>query len=145
MSLVPTLYFDRCIGKTLPEALLALGVRNVAYQHMQAKKIGIAKRGSIFQQGVHDDEWLSFVGQRGWVAFTQDYKMHLEPAPLAAIREHRVKVFYLFGSEATRWEKMRVFAKAYDRIIEMARSRNGPFVCRVLKSGKLQDIPLTAK
>jgi|GEM_PF-700033 len=140
-----TLYFDRSLGSAFPRALQILRVQNVIHQHMSAKEAGIddiGRRGSIFQDNATDDEWLSFVGKRGWVAFTQDYKMHLEPAPLAAIREHGVKVFYLWGSDATRWEKMRVFAKAYDRIIETACSKDGPFVFRVLKDGTLKDILL---
>jgi hypothetical protein len=124
----PALYFDRSVGRAMPEALRILRVPNVILQE------------DFFRQDAADDEWLSFAGKHGWITFSQDYAMHREPAPIAAIRAHRVRVFYLWGANATRWEKMRVFARAYDKIIEWATLREGPFVCRVQRDGTLKDI-----
>ena len=55
-------------------------------------------------------------------------------------------MFYLWGAEASRWEKMRLFAKAYDRIIaavaaaDIAGSR--PFIYRVDRRGTLKRVAL---
>ena len=143
MSTDLTLYFDRSLGKALPEALRLLKVPNVIHHHTPPEIIGLRRRAShngIFPEDAPDDDWLSFVGKRGWTAFSQDYKMHREPAPLAAIRQHNVKVFYLWGAESSRWEKMRVFARAYDKIIEVSNSQPGPFVKRITKTGMLEDV-----
>ena len=74
------------------------------------------------------------------IAFSQDYNMHREPAPLAAIRQHKAKVFYLWGAQASRWEKMRSFAAGYERILEEAASTHGPFVRRVTRQGKIEVV-----
>lgn len=145
MSPSPVLYFDRSLGKALPEALRLLQVPNVIHHHSPPALVGLKHRrghNGLFADNAPDDEWLSFVGARGWIAFSQDYSMHREPAPLAAIRQHNTKVFYLWGSEANRWAKMRAFAEAFDRIIVEAAAHNGPFVRRVTKAGKLEVVPI---
>jgi PIN like domain len=141
----PTLYFDRSLGKALPEALRLLQVPNVLHHHSPPEAAGITRRTgslSLFADNAPDDEWLEFAGRRGWIAFSQDYKMHRESAPLAAIRQHNTMVFYLWGSQASRWDKMRVFAAAYDRIIAEAANTSGPFVRRVTMAGKLEVVPI---
>ena len=144
MAGAPFLYFDRSLGKALPEALRILRVPNVVHHHTPPGLIGLPKKrgqSGLFAKGAPDDEWLSFVSARNWVSFSQDYKMHLEEAPLDAIKQHKARVFYLWGSDVTRWEKMRGFARAYGAIIE-ASSQPGPFVWRVTQAGKLQSIAI---
>lgn len=141
----PTLYFDRSLGKALPEALRLLQVPNVIHHHSAPEIAGLHRRrghNGLFVDNAPDDEWLSFAGQRGWIAFSQDYSMHREAAPLAAIRQNNTKVFYLWGAEASRWAKMRSFADAFDRIIAEAAAANGPFVRRISKAGKVEVVPI---
>lgn len=96
----------------------------------------------MFVDDAPDDEWLAFVSQRGWIAFSQDYKMHLEPAPLAAMKQHNARVFYLWGSQASRWEKMRSFARGFDNILQEAATTAGPFVRRVDRLGRLEPVEI---
>jgi hypothetical protein len=118
---------------------------NVIHHHSPPEAAGIQGRGrnrSLFAPEAPDDEWLSFVGHRGWIAFSQDYRMHLEPAPLAAIKQHNAKVFYLWGADAPKWQKMRSFAAAFDRILDEANATDGPFVRRVGKSGAVEAVTI---
>lgn len=141
----PTLYFDRSLGKALPEALRLLQVPNVIHHHSPPEAAGLKRRrghNGMFADNAPDDEWLSFVGQRGWIGFSQDYSMHREAAPLAAIRQNNTKVFYLWGAEANRWAKMRAFAEAFDRIIAEAVATKRPFVRRITKAGKVEVIQI---
>jgi hypothetical protein len=145
MTEAPFLYFDRSLGKCLPEALRQLRLPNVIHHHSPPECVG-AKRvpgqSGLFAENAPDDEWLAFVSKRGWIAFSQDYSMHLEAAPLAAIKQHDARVFYLWGSQASRWDKMRCFARAYDSILNEAAATSGPFVRRVTRLGRLETVTI---
>lgn len=122
-------FFDRSIGVRIPEAL-----RHVRVPHR------IEWHQEHFDQNEQDDAWLSQVGSWGWIVFGQDYKFHEMPSELAAIRQHNVGCFYLWGSEAPIWETMRAFAKGYDKIVQAADVTPRPFVFEVRKHGGLSQV-----
>ena len=95
-----------------------------------------------FNQDEQDDVWLSQVGQREWFVVGQDYKFHERPAELHALKTHNVGAFYLWGADAPKWETMRVFARAYDKIIDATLKTSRPFVYRVHKHGGLYEVAL---
>ena len=122
----PTLFFDRSVGTTIPRTLRRLQV-----------PVGIEWHQQHFDSDAPDDLWLPEVGTRGWVVLGFDWSYHLNQAELAAIRQHNVGVFYLWGAEARTWERMFCFARAYDRIVDLAASEAGPFIFRVRRTGSL--------
>lgn len=88
-----------------------------------------------------DDEWLPVVGKRGWTVVGHDCNYHENAPELAAVKQYKVGAFYLWGAEAPRWETMRVFAKVFDHIVDLAAKTPRPFVFRVHKhGGKPQEI-----
>jgi hypothetical protein len=87
-----------------------------------------------------DDEWLAIIGQRGWIAVSHDRKWHASESELAAIKEHNVGCFYLWGAEAVSWEKMRAFARGYDNIMHASKTIKRPFIFDVSKFGKLMPV-----
>ena len=93
-----------------------------------------------FEMEEHDDVWLPVVGGWGWIVVGQDYNYHNVPAELYALRQYEMGCFYLWGSQAPRWDTMRVFAKAYDKIMYAAEVTPRPFVFDVLKSGALREV-----
>ena len=123
------LFFDRSTGKAIPTALRRLGVM-------------VEFHGLHFARDAEDDEWLQLVGQWGWFVVGQDYHYHLRPNELATLKQYSVGVFYLWGAQATKWETMRVFARAYDRILAAADSTPRPFIYRVQRTGPLRAVPL---
>lgn len=142
----PVLYFDRSLGSSLPLALRVLKVSNVIHHHDDCSVAGL-KRGAgeprtLFTDQTKDDEWLAFAAQRHWIAFSQDYSMHLEAAPLAAIKQHQAKVFYLWGANEPRWQKMRGFTMAYERMLAVAATTPGPFVRRVNRHGHIETVTI---
>ena len=127
-----TFYFDRSFGRRLPEALRRLGLA-VEFQH---------DKKSRFPASAPDDKWLAEVGKRNWVVFSHDQKFHLLPAELSAIKQHNVGCFYLWGPNAKTWDKARVFAKAYDRIVAAVKLEHRPFIYHVTKSGALKKVKM---
>lgn len=89
-----------------------------------------------------DDKWLPLVGGRGWTVIGHDSKYHLLPNELLALRQYSMGCFYLWGAEATRWQKMRVLALAYDNIVEAESRAKRPFIFRVDRRGKLRPVPI---
>ena len=84
-----------------------------------------------------DDYWLDWGGPWNWVVVSQDYYYNLKETALAALRQHNIGCFYLWGSEAGRWETMRVFAKAFDKMVNKADVGLRPFVFDVNRRGWL--------
>ena len=60
------LYFDRCIGKKVPEALSRITCPFQVRWH----------QGEGFEQGLEDDKWLHTVGEKKWVVISHDAKWH---------------------------------------------------------------------
>jgi len=74
----PTLYFDRNVGKSIPEALWLLGIHTV-HHNTKRSAVGLReseKQKTLFAQNEKDDVWLEFVGKKDWLVFTQDRKFH---------------------------------------------------------------------
>ncbi len=122
-----------------------LGLKNVYHHHIHRAKVGIKPergRETLFQHDTPDDEWMAFVASREWIVITQDYSLHRERAVLSAIKQHKAKVFYLWGAQAPKWEAMRVFMNRYKKILDMAAATSGPFIHRVTARGSFQTVKL---
>jgi hypothetical protein len=130
-----TFYFDRNFGRRLPEALYRANPPfDVEFHHSPKWR---------FSPTTIDDEWLSIIGPQGWFAFSHDRKWHKELPALAAIRQHKIGCFYLWGAEATTWDKVCFFVRHYERIIETANSTVRPFVFDVTKTGEVARVDLS--
>ncbi|MEX0682075.1 MAG: hypothetical protein WD472_01300 [Dehalococcoidia bacterium] len=123
-----TLFFDRNIGTTIPKALLAL-----------KPPCGIEWHQLHFAHDAKDDIWMPVVGGWGWFLVGQDYKHHLLPNELTAIKQHNMGAFYLWGSEATKWQQFQVLMKAFDKVLERSRRVPRPFIYRILGNGALTE------
>lgn len=125
------LFIDRSLGKGIGRAL----------RQVKRFPATVLLHDERFPQRTDDDVWLARAGQEGWIAMGQDYSHHLFDVEKDAIRAHGVGMFYLWGARATQWEQFRVFARAWDEI-EEASHRAPPFVYRIRRNGRLEDIPL---
>ena len=127
-----TFYFDRCFGKRFPYTLRRVKPPFTVEYHHDPK--------NQFPQEMPDDEWLSIVGARGWLAFSHDGKFHNEAAPCAAIKQHGIGCFYLWGANASPWEKLRCFARNYRGIVKLAASSQRPFIYRVNANCRIREV-----
>ncbi len=122
-------FFDRNIGRAIPEALRLLDL-----------PVQVEAHHDHFDQTEADDVWLSAVGSQGWIVISQDYKFHEIEPELEALKQHNVGCFYVWGAEAAKWDTMRTFAKAYDKIVKEDERAIRPFAYRVEKRGNLNEI-----
>jgi PIN like domain len=129
-----TFYFDRCFGKRFPEAIWkARPPFSVEYHH--SKKLN-------FPQAIKDDEWLHIVGPKGWIVFSHDRRFHNEMSSVAAIKQHDIGCFYLWGSNAETWDKLRCFARGYDRIAEIAVRTPKPFIFYMAHNCQMTEVKI---
>jgi hypothetical protein len=126
-----TFYFDRCFGKRFPEALLTMDTPfKVQYHH---------SRENNFHQEMEDDEWLAIVGAKGWYVFSHDKKWHGESPAIAAIKEHKIGCFYLWGAQVPTWDKYVCLARAYAKIKQRLPTRK-PFIYRVAYNYRIDPV-----
>lgn len=128
----PVLFFDRDIGTAVPLAMVVLKVRGLSLEFHE----------NYFPPDAQDADWLPVVGGWGWYVIGHDSRHHLEQKELDAIREYQIGCFYLWGSQALRWEKARCLLNAYEGIRDAIDSAPRPFIYRILKSGELQAVTI---
>jgi hypothetical protein len=120
-----TFYFDRCFGKRFPEALLKMETPfKVEYHHSPAND---------FPQDMED------VGAKKWFVFSHDKKWHGESPPIAAIKEHQIGCFYLWGASVPTWDKYVCLAIAYRRIKDRLKMPK-PFIYRVTYNYRVDPV-----
>lgn len=129
------LFWDRNLGKAIPRALQLVQPRGIEIFYYAEQYPGTDNL-----KEVGDDSWLAPIGDLEWVVITQDHEYHNKPAELAAIKQHNVGCFYLWGRHAPKWRTVQCFARAYDRIINAVESTLKPFIFSVDEPGRLHRI-----
>ena len=127
-------FFDRDVGTSLPRALIEL--------HFDLQFHEMHYHQQLFPMDCADDVWLPQVGQWRWTVIGHDSQHHAQQAEISAIKQYGIGCFYLWGSEAKRWEKMQCFARAYGRIVQAEIGTPKPFIYRVTKTGRLWVVPI---
>lgn len=127
-----TFYFDRNVGKKLPEALTHLSPPFSVKWHQREK----------FAHDMPDDVWMAKVGPKGWFVVGQDWKFHLREIEKAAVKQHSIGCFYLPGSGSTKWETYCRFIRAHKRLLEIAHSEKPPFIFDLKANGHIKQIAL---
>lgn len=124
-----TFFFDRNVGKRVPQALRMLG-------------LAVEWHDNHFPQNCQDDQWMPRVAENGWTVVGHDHQFHVRKPELWAIRQYGLGCFYLWGAQMPRWDKVRLFARAYDKIVRVMNTERPPFVYRVDRRGVLRRISL---
>jgi hypothetical protein len=124
------LYFDRCLGKKVPEALARLTCPFQVRWH----------EGEGFRQDLEDDKWLHQVGSKKWVVISHDAKWHREPSAIEAIRQHKIKCFYLYGASSQMFFKLGALSHNWRKIRGKITSENGPFIYRISIYNRLSKV-----
>jgi len=127
-----TFFFDRTFGVRLPEVLARMSPPMHIRWHQ--------KHG--FAQNTTDDEWLAQVGAAGWVVISQDRKFHLVDVELAAIKQHKIRCFYLRCASEHRWISLCNLTRAHKRMINLAETHPPPFIYDMRQNGGLYPIKL---
>ena len=96
----------------------------------------------FFPQDAWDAEWLQLVGQRRWVAVTQDQKIRYRGSELAALIKARVRAFVLTGGDLKGDEVARILVKALPAMKRLTTKYPPPFIGKITKSGAVSILQL---
>lgn len=124
------LYFDRCIGKKVPEALSKLTCPFQVRWH----------QGEGFEQDLDDDKWLHTVGANSWIVISHDAKWHKESAAVEAIKQHKIKCFYLYSAKSQMFFKLKSLTHYWEKISKKIKTEKGPFIYRVSVHNRLSKV-----
>lgn len=127
----PRLLLDECCGGALAAALRAAGAVVVE-----------AGFDPSLPRGTPDEDVLRWAGLNGFALLTRDRHLKTRPAELAAIRAHRVAVFFVPPSPRSRDELCSAVTRALPRIARALERETRPFVRHILPNGALKDAAL---
>lgn len=133
-----TLYFDQDYSTRAVDALRRVkagpieSVRS-AFPEQFGRKIRVA-----------DAQWLSMVGDRGWLAITRDAHILKRPDELRALLEHGVGAVILRAPTATPFQMLSFVVKRWDRLREIDAGQPRPFVFSTTLDGEPELVDLGA-
>lgn len=125
-----TLFFDRCVGKQLPRALLQLNCPFEVRYH----------QGEGFKHNTQDDVWLDEVGPKKWIVLSFDAKWQDEATAIEAIRQHRIGCFYLYGASSIGFFRLTSLALSYRKMRELIGSERRPFIYKIDRQNRFKKV-----
>jgi predicted nuclease of predicted toxin-antitoxin system len=120
-----TYFLDRALGKSVGEALQALGV-NIEFHH------------DHFDPGSPDTEWLPIVSQRNWIVLTKDENIGRNLLEVQAIAHSNGRVFILVSGNLSRQAMASIFVKAIDKIEKITQGNQAPFIAKIYRNSTVK-------
>jgi hypothetical protein len=119
----PVFFLDRNLG------------RNKFSNILRAQGLRIEVHDDHFSPDASDPEWLTEVGERGWVVVTVDRRIRYRQLEWLAFKAGMVRAF-AFSSGNLRAEEMAgIFLKALPKIRRFLEEEQPPFLATITKSG----------
>ena len=89
-----------------------------------------------FEEGVIDEEWLKYVGEKGYAVITKDKKIRKHPKEKILFLKYNIVVFYLGGSQAGIIEIGKQLINAWDQMEALTKRQQkkgiaGAFIIRL--------------
>ena len=133
-----TLYFDQDYSSRAVDAIRRVKAGPVesvrsAFPEQFGRKVRVA-----------DAQWLSMVGDRGWLAITRDAHVLKRPDELRALLEHGVGAVILRAPTATPFQMLAFVVKRWDWLREIDAGQPRPFVFSTTLDGEPELVDLGA-
>jgi hypothetical protein len=119
------LFFDEDVGKGIPEALRAVGIRDVEY-------IG---RDPRLGKGTPDETWLPFAGQGGYLVFSFNTGILYAEGQRRLLVAERVGAVFLTTGRARSVDVLRLILNEWDWLETIDVSIPRPFACLLTLAG----------
>lgn len=118
-------FFDRPIGQSVPRALRTVGVNLEIHDEVYDPRASIA-----------DEVWIKAASTGGKIIISRDRRIRYRPAERKAFLDNNARMSLLSGN-ATRFDMLRSFLRAWDRIDEMVHTEQPPFIALIYDSGSV--------
>ncbi len=125
-----TFFFDRSIGKAVPEALRAVRVHALSHDdHYPA------------QRRVPDETWIAEQTELGRVLVTKDKGIRHRASEVAAIRSADARLLVLTDRRADRLRMLRAIMIAWPKIETIVeKERIGPWIATISAAGAFRKV-----
>ncbi len=121
-------FIDRSLGSiVVPEALRHAGV------HVEI-------HASHFADNTPDTDWLSHVGQQGWVVLMKDKHIRSRPHERQALIYAGVRAFVLVAGNISGQEMGQSFVNALPAMYDLLTQRATPFIAQITRQGRISTI-----
>lgn len=119
-------FVDRSLGrKAIPEALRTVGAR-------------VEIHDDHLPQDARDEEWLAYIGERNWVALTQDARIRYHELEFKALLRAKVRAFVLTAKGLRGEKNAAIIVKALPAMLRFLAKHPGPFVARIGRNSKVE-------
>jgi hypothetical protein len=114
-------FADRNLGRRFPATLMAAGIT-------------VHRHDDHFLQDCPDQEWLTAVGERRWVALTCDHRIRYKPNELQAVISARATLLVLSG-KAPLAELAANFVNSVAKVHAFLDMHEPPLIAKVYRPG----------
>lgn len=121
----PIFFLDRSLGK-----------KRVATALRQAGAI-LYIHDDHFPPDAKDEDWLTKVGQRGWIVLTKDHRIRYRQVERLALMRAGVAAFILTSGDLQGEEMAQIFVKALPQIKRFLQKHRKPFIAKITKDGSV--------
>lgn len=119
-------FIDRSLGrKAVAEALRQAGEK-------------VEVHDDHLPQDAKDEEWLAYVGERKWVALTQDDRIRYHELEFKALLRAKVRTFVLTAKGLRGEENAAIIVSALPTMLRFLAKHPGPFVARIARNSKVE-------
>jgi hypothetical protein len=115
-------YADRCLGRQVPEALRAAGLKVEVHR-------------DHFADDTPDEDWLAQVGARLWVVLTKDKAIRRKASEREAVMAANIRLFTLPSGNLTGQEMAEIYLQNRLGMARFLHRQPGPFVAVVSRTG----------
>lgn len=123
-----TLFIDRDIwSHRLDEALRTAGIPFAAHR-------------DHFPDDTPDPEWITAVGERGWVIVTRDRRIRYRANEVAAVRKSQLHLFALTSGNVSAAETATIVVKAWPAIQRAVATTAPPMMWSITRGGAVSAI-----
>lgn len=98
-------------------------------------------RGAV-RAGASDEEWLTIVGERRWIAVMRDQRIRWRRLEREALKMSGVGAFVFTGGQATARDTADTIVLKLPKLAAIACSERRPFLYSMSRGGTLSKIPL---
>ena len=121
-------FIDRSVGK-----------KSVA-EPLREAGLTVELHDDHFPQNAHDEQWLTEVGKRGWFVITRDDRIRYRRLEAEAVRNAKVGLFVVVSKNLTGPQTAEVVLKAMSRLRRFISGHRRPFIAKIYRDGKIQEL-----
>ncbi|MEA2336750.1 MAG: hypothetical protein QOE82_757 [Thermoanaerobaculia bacterium] len=100
----------------------------------------VVRHKERFRHDTSDVEWLTAVGQEGWIVLTRDQNIRLRSIEREALISANVAAFVFTGGNASGVETMEAILAALPRMSRFLNTNPPPFICRITSGGQVEAL-----